>query len=50
MLLIFLKIVEPGDLYDINRAFWIPRDNSPCIKYKHGIHGLQKEKWDMFSS
>ena len=50
MVLTFLKIVNPGDIeltlvqmYDINPAFGVPADNSPCIKYKHGIHVLQKE-------
>ena len=31
MLLIFWKIVDPGDLYDINPAFCIPEVNYPCI-------------------
>ena len=52
MLLIF-KIVHPTTyfknrhLYDINPTFCIPADNSPCIKYKQGMYGLQKEKWDL---
>ena len=53
---LFLKIIDPSDLtswhlYYIKTAFCIPHDNSPCIKYKYGMHGLQKEKWEnMFSS
>ena len=31
MLLIFWKIVDPGDLYDTNPAFFIPADNYSCI-------------------
>ena len=50
MLLIIWKTVDPDELYDINPVFFISADNSPCIKYKHGIHGLQKDKWDMLSS
>ena len=52
MLLIVFKDCWPQwliklTLYDINSAFCIPHDNSPCIKYKHGMHGLQKEKWEI---
>ena len=48
MLLIFEKIVDPGDLWNyicmiLILLFGIPADKSPCIKYKHGMYGLQKE-------
>ena len=37
---LFSKIIDPSD--DITSAFCIPHDNSPCIKYNHAMHGLQK--------
>ena len=42
---LFSKIIDPSD--DITSAFCITHDNSPCIKYNHAMHGLQKEECEI---
>ena len=44
---LFWKIVNPSDYKTNTFTFCIPHDNSPCIKYTHGMDGLQKEKWEI---